>query len=154
VVLYYFIWYVSCTVFVSTSLVICVYGEGFVTCGCVYAWVYIWILWRVGGYVWVLYSVGVCMCGFCNVWVSPPNTYTRLSPPNHCYMPRQSHYSQSYHLHKNWWGLQIMELLMIMISPFGTRISLQFKQLHLHTSILLLCKQIISQNFTVIIILL
>jgi hypothetical protein len=43
--------------------------------------------------------------------------YTLLPLPHSCYMPRPSHSSRFYHPHNSWWGVQIVELLIMKFSP-------------------------------------
>jgi hypothetical protein len=47
----------------------------------------------------------------------PTKSCTRLSPPYPSYMPRSSHSSRFYHPHNSGWGLEIMKLVIIKISP-------------------------------------
>jgi hypothetical protein len=48
--------------------------------------------------------------------VFPPKPCTCLSPPHLSYMPCPSH-SRFYHLHNSGWGVQIMTLLIMKLSP-------------------------------------
>jgi hypothetical protein len=49
--------------------------------------------------------------------VSPPKPCTRLSPPHPSCMLRPSHFYRFYHPHNSGWGVQIIKLLIMKLSP-------------------------------------
>jgi hypothetical protein len=48
--------------------------------------------------------------------IFPPKPCTHLSSPHTCYMPHPSH-SRFYHPHNSVWGIQIMKLFIMKLSP-------------------------------------